>query len=87
MVSKLLIRGMLVGLAAALAAFAVAKLLGESQVGHAIVFEDARSAASGLPADPQLVSRTVQSTLGLATGLLAFSVAIGGMFALTYACV
>jgi hypothetical protein len=87
MVSKLLVRGMLVGLAAGVLGFVVARLLGESQVGQAIAFEDARYAAGGLPSDPALVSRTVQTTLGLATALLVFSVAIGGLFALAYACV
>ena len=33
---------------------------------------------------PELVSRTVQSTLGLATGTLMFGVVLGGLFALAY---
>ncbi len=78
---------MLTGLAAAVLAFIVATLLGESQGQQAIAFGEARAAAAaGGPADPVLVSRGVQSTLGLATGLLVYSVAIGGLFALAYAC-
>ncbi|OFB40275.1 hypothetical protein CgIS1_17155 [Frankia sp. CgS1] len=88
---------MLVGLVAAVLAFIVAKTLGESQIGHAITFESAGESSThaheavGLAAhaheESEPVSRTVQSTLGLFTGLLLFSVAIGGMFALAYACV
>ncbi|WP_322762579.1 CbtA family protein [Frankia sp. Cr2] len=84
MVRALLTRGMLVGALAALCAFVVAKVLGESQVGHAIAFESARDAAEGVHGT-ELVSRTVQSTIGLFTGLLVFGVAIGGLFALAYA--
>jgi len=89
MARTLLIRGMLAGVAASVLAFVVARVLGESQVGQAIAFESARhathTAAGGH--DPELVSRTVQSTLGLFTGLLVFSVAVGGLYALAYACV
>lgn len=84
---KLLLRGMLAGLAAAVLAFLVAKLLGESQVGRAIAFEELTARAAGETPGPDLVSRTVQSTVGLATGLLMFSVANGGFYALAYACV
>ncbi|WP_462188973.1 MULTISPECIES: CbtA family protein [unclassified Frankia] len=97
MARTLLIRGMLVGLVAGVLAFIVAKTLGESQIGHAITFESAGESSThaheavGLAAhaheESEPVSRTVQSTLGLFTGLLLFSVAIGGMFALAYACV
>ncbi len=85
MIRPLLIRGMLVGVVAAVLAFIVAKTLGESQVGHAIAFESARDAAEGT-GGTELVTRTVQSTIGLFTGLLAFGVALGGLFSLAYAC-
>jgi len=97
MARTLLIRGMVVGLVAGLLAFIVAKTLGESQVGHAISFEaaseasehvhEAAGAAAGAHDEKEIVSRTVQSTLGLFTGLVLFSAAIGGIFALAYACV
>jgi hypothetical protein len=77
---------MLVGLAAGIAAFLVAKILGESQVGHAITFEHSRQAAVGVH-EKKLVSRTVQSTAGLFTGVVVFAIAIGGLFSLAYACV
>ncbi len=85
MVRTLLIRGMLVGVVAAVLAFVVAKILGESQVGHAIAFESAHEVAQTAH-EPEPVSRTVQSTIGLFTGLLVFGVAIGGLFSLAYAC-
>jgi hypothetical protein len=87
MVRSLLVRGLLVGLVAGVIAFVVAKLLGESAVGHAIGFENARDAAEHISGGPQLVSRTVQNTAGLATGAIVFSVALGGLFSLAYACV
>jgi hypothetical protein len=86
MARTLLIRGMLAGVAASVLAFVVAQVLGESQVGQAIAFESAHHTTAG-GHDPELVSRTVQSTLGLFAGLLVFSVAIGGLYALAYACV
>ncbi len=85
MVRTLLIRGMLVGVVAAVLAFVVAKILGESEVGHAIAFESAHEVAQTAHA-PEPVSRTVQSTIGLFTGLLVFGVAVGGLFSLAYAC-
>jgi len=84
-VRALLIRGMLVGLLAGLLAFLVAKVLGESAVGHAIGFEAVRSAAEGQPQDPELVSRTVQSTVGLLSGTTLFGIAVGGIYSLGYA--
>jgi predicted cobalt transporter CbtA len=36
-------------------------------------------------AEPELVSRTVQSTIGLLTGLVVYSAAFGGLFALVFA--
>ena len=80
-----LIRGMLAGLCAGLVAFGFAKLTGESAVDRAIAFEDQQLEANGQKPEPDMVSRTVQSTLGLATGLLATGVALGGFFAIAFA--
>jgi hypothetical protein len=84
MVRALLVRGLLVGVAAAVVAFVVAKLLGESQVDLAIAFESTRDSVGG-GHHHEVVSRTTQSTIGLFTGLLMFSVALGGVFSLVYA--
>lgn len=84
-VRGLLIRGLLIGLAAGLLAFAFAFAFGEGPVQQAIDFEDLLVQRSGDPAGPALVSRDVQSTLGLLTGTVALAVALGGIFALVYA--
>ena len=85
MVGSLLIRGMLVGLAAGLLAFAFAFVFGEPQVQRAIDFEALLAARAHDAAGPELVSRGVQGTVGLATGTVAIGVAFGGLFALVYA--
>jgi len=82
MVRGLLIRGMLVGLAAGVLAFFFAKVFGEPQVDKAIAFEAATSPPSG---EAPLVSRGMQSTLGLLTGTVVYATALGGIFALVFA--
>jgi predicted cobalt transporter CbtA len=85
MIKTLLVRGMLVGLCAGLLASAFASAFGESPVDHAIAFESAQAKAAGEPAAPELVSRSVQSTIGLATGTTIYGLAFGGIFALVFA--
>lgn len=85
MVRSLLVRGMLVGLAAGVLAFAFAFIFGEPQVQKAIDFEDYFYRIHHLPPDPTLVSRGVQRTLGLLTGTVVMGVALGGMFSLVFA--
>jgi hypothetical protein len=82
-VRTLLVRGMLVGVVAAALAFLFAKVFGEPQVDHAIAFEDAHT-IPGM-GGPELVSRTVQSTLGLGVGVVIYGAALGGIFALAFA--
>ncbi|MEU4086492.1 CbtA family protein, partial [Streptomyces aureus] len=81
-VRNLLVRGMLAGLAAGLLALVVAYLLGEPTVDSAIGFEEAHAHAHGH--EVELVSRSLQSTAGLATGVLIYGVAFGGIAALAY---
>jgi hypothetical protein len=85
MVGKLLVRGMLAGIAAGLLSFGFAKIVGEPQVDQAISFEATANAAKGEAPEPELVSRHTQAGLGLLTGVMAYSAAIGGLFALTFA--
>jgi predicted cobalt transporter CbtA len=85
MMRMLLARGLLSGLGAGLLALVFARLFGEQPVGSAIDFESAAQAAAGETPEPELVSRTVQSTIGLATGVLVYAVAFGGLFALAFA--
>jgi hypothetical protein len=85
MVRRLLVRGMLAGLAASVLAFAFARVFGEPQVNLAIAFETHMHQMAGDPPEPQLVSRAVQSTIGLLTGVLVYGTALGGIFALVFA--
>jgi predicted cobalt transporter CbtA len=85
MVGKLLMRGLLVGLLAGVFGFGFAKLVGEPQVDRAIAFEAAMDAARGAKPEPVLVSRKVQSSWGLLTGIVVYSMALGGIFALVFA--
>ena len=85
MARTLLVRGMLVGLLAALLAFTFASFFGEPQVGRAIAFESAQARAAGEPEAPGPVSRGVQRTAGLAVGVAMYGVAVGGLFGLAYA--
>ncbi|MDQ1014186.1 CbtA family protein [Streptomyces afghaniensis] len=79
-VRTLLVRGMLAGLAAGVLAFVFAYVVGEGSVDAAIAFEESKSHEHG----EELVSRSLQSTAGLATGVLVFGVAIGGIAALAF---
>jgi hypothetical protein len=91
MTGSLLLRGMVVGVVAGFIAFIFAFLFGEPQVDLAIAYEEQVSAAAAgdSPAaeEPPVVTRETQAGLGLATGLLAYGAAIGGMFALVFALV
>lgn len=93
-----LIRGLLAGLIAAFAAFAVAYVVGEPPVRAAIALEDASGGHSHgtddtadhhegtadqheeAPAAGEVeVPRSLQSTLGLLTGLLVAGITLGGL--------
>lgn len=85
MVRALLIRGMLAGILAGLLAFGFAWLFGEPQVDHAIAFGEHLHQLAGEVPEPELVSRAVQSTVGLLTGVVVYGCAFGGIFALAFA--
>jgi len=85
MVGKLLVRGMLAGVAAGLLTFSFARLVGEPQVDQAISFEEKADAAKGEAPEPEIVSRQTQAGVGLLTGVVTFGAAVGGLFALTFA--
>ena len=84
MVGGLLLRGMLVGIVAGLLAFGFAKIFGEPQVDNAIAFEEHMSHEEGEAAESELVSREMQSTIGLLTGVVVYGTGIGGLFALVF---
>ena len=85
MIRPLLVRGMLVGLAAGVLAFAFALAFGEPQVQRAIDFEDHLARLRHDPVEAELVSRGIQRTLGLLAGTVAMGVALGGLFSLLFA--
>jgi len=86
MVRSLLIRGMLVGLLAGLAAFGFARWKGEPSVDKAIAIESYLAAQEPAEAGGHSheVSRAVQQSAGLGTGTIIFGVAMGGLFALVF---
>ena len=85
MVRALLVRGMLAGAVAGLLAFGFAFVFGEPQVDLAIGFEAHMHHMAGEAAEPELVSRVVQGTIGLLVGVIVYSCALGGIFALAFA--
>jgi hypothetical protein len=85
MVRPLLVRGMLAGLIAGLVAFVFARLFGEPALDGGIAYEGALAAASGEEGGAELVSRGVQSTVGLVVAFLIYGVAVGGILALVHA--
>ena len=76
----LLVRGLLAGLVAGLLAFAVAKLVGESPLAAGVRYEELTAAGD----EPEVVSRTVQNTVGLLVGTLVYGLAFGGLFSIAY---
>jgi predicted cobalt transporter CbtA len=84
-VRALLVRGMLAGAFAGLLAFGFAYVFGEPQVDLGIGFEEHMHQMAGGAHEEVLVSREVQSTIGLLTGVIVYSCALGGIFALTFA--
>ncbi|MGH3684482.1 MAG: CbtA family protein [Pseudonocardiaceae bacterium] len=85
MMRMLLVRGMISGVIAGLLALLFARIFGEPSVGNAIDFESALQTARGEAPEPELVTRAVQSSIGLATGVLLYAVAFGGLFSLAFA--
>ncbi len=95
MVGQLILRGFIVGIVAGVLAFGWAKTFGEPAVNIAINFESAQDAAkaaaavaAGKPApaeDPVIFSRTVQSGIGLLTGMVGAGAGLGCLFAVLFA--
>jgi len=83
--SQLLVRGLIAGLLAGVLAFGFARVFGEPPVNAAIDFEGQMAAAHHDAEEPELVSRDIQSTIGLGTGVVVLAVAFGGSFAVVFA--
>jgi hypothetical protein len=85
MTRSLLVRGMLVGLLAGLLAFVFARWVGEPEVERAIAIETSIDQSAGRSPEPEMVSRKVQKSAGLLTGVVVYGTAIGGLFGLVFA--
>jgi predicted cobalt transporter CbtA len=85
MARTLLLRGMLAGLVAGLMVFAFARWVGEPQVDRAIAFETSMDQAKGEPPEAEMVSRKIQKSIGLLTGVVVYGTALGGIFGLVFA--
>ena len=87
MARSLLIRGMIVGIIAAVLVTLFARIVAEPQVDRAIAYEQSHAAPAhaGMPAGPELVSRDTQKGGGLLIALTLYGAAVGGIFALVFA--
>ena len=85
MLRNLLLCGLLAGLCGGLLATGFARVVGETQINQAIAFEDSQYKAQGLPPEKPIVSRSLQSSLGLLTAAVVYGLALGGLFALAFA--
>jgi predicted cobalt transporter CbtA len=91
---RIVLRGALAGVIAGIIGFVFARIFAEPVINQAIDYESGRDeilgklneAAGGMPGmdGPETFSRTIQSTVGIATGVLAFSAAMGAMVAVAY---
>ncbi len=87
-------RGALAGLIAGALGFAFARIWAEPVIAQSIDYESGRTdalaalnAAAGRPVapeGPEIFSRTMQSGVGLATGVIVISVAMGALVAVAY---
>jgi predicted cobalt transporter CbtA len=87
-------RGALAGLFAGILGFVFARIWAEPIINKAIDYEsgrdgwlDALNKAAGrpvMPDGPEIFSRDIQSTIGIASGIVAFSAAMGALVAVAY---
>jgi hypothetical protein len=89
MVGKLLLRGLLAGLVAAVIAFGFASIFGEPTVDAAIAFEEqmeaGAAAGTASPAEaPPSISRDIQKSIGLFSGIAVLGITLGGLYAVLF---
>ena len=87
-------RGALAGVVAGILGFVFARIFAEPVINQAIAYESGRDSwlaalnkAAGRPVapdGPEIFSRTIQSTIGVGTGVIAFSAAMGALIAVAY---
>lgn len=95
MEKRLILRGVLAGALAGLLAFVFARIFAEPQIDKAISYENGRDAATAAldkashlpppPPGPDIFSRTIQANVGIGVGMVFFGIAMGMLFAVTYA--
>src|SRR5258708_30355094 len=86
--------GGLSGLVAGVVGFTLAKIFAEPLVSKAIGYESGRDAILAAlnqaahrvvaPDGPEIFPRDIQSTIGIASGIIAFSVSMGALVAVAY---
>ena len=91
---RVILRGALAGFIAGLLGFAFARIFAEPYIDKAIAYEDGRDAAitavekaAGYTVNldgPTYFSRTIQQNIGIATGIVVFSTAMGALIAVAY---
>ena len=91
---RIILRGALSGFIAGVLGFTFARIFAEPVINKAIAQESGRDTlldqlnrAAGRPIapdGPEIFSRTIQSTIGIASGIIAFSVAMGVLVAVAY---
>ena len=87
MLRSLLLCGLLAGACGGILATGFARVVGEGPVGQAITYEHAQNDAAHAHDGSPVVSRALQSSLGLLTAALVYGLALGGLFALAFAAV
>ncbi|HEY0932884.1 MAG TPA: CbtA family protein [Trebonia sp.] len=91
---RIIARGALSGAVAGVLGFIFARIFAEPVINQAIAYESGRddilaalNRAAGrvvAPDGPEIFSRSVQSTIGIATGIIAFAAAMGALVAVAY---
>jgi hypothetical protein len=91
---RVILRGALSGFMAGVLGFIFARIFAEPVINKAIAYESGRddilaalNKAAGravAPDGPEIFSRSIQSTIGIATGIIAFSTAMGALVAVAY---
>jgi hypothetical protein len=82
---SLLLCGLLAGACGGILATGFARIVGEGPVGQAITYEHAQNGAAHAHDAAPVVSRALQSSLGLLAAALVYGLALGGLFALAFA--
>ncbi|BBY52703.1 cobalt transporter [Mycolicibacterium arabiense] len=85
MEKRLIAAGLVAGALAGLTSFAYARLFVTPVIDRAVAYEEGRTKAAELPGHGvELFTRGVQANIGMGFGVLAFSVAMGALFAVVF---